>query len=156
MRLLFVCTHNRCRSILAEAITRQRAASRLSIASAGSEPAGVVHPLTLKYLKERGIPVDGLQSKSWESLDDDPVDIVVTVCDRAAGEACPLWLGPAEKVHWGLADPSAVQGDEAAQQQAFFHTIDMLEARIAKLLEFPLERETAAAIAGHMRTLGES
>ena len=155
MRLLFVCTHNRCRSILAEAITRQRAGSRLSVMSAGSKPAGVVHPLTLRYLKERGIPVKGLKSKSWESLDGDPVDIVVTVCDRAAGEACPLWLGSAKKVHWGLADPSAVKGDEAAQRQAFLDTIDTLEARIAKLLEFPLERETATAITGRMSKLGK-
>ena len=98
MNILYICTHNRCRSILSEAITRQNAQGIINAMSAGSQPSGEVHPLSIKYLSEMGYDTAGLISKSWESLkdengDDFIPDVVITVCDQAAGESCPLWLG---------------------------------------------------------------
>ena len=153
MKLLFVCTHNRCRSILAEAIARHLGGNRLDVGSAGSSPAGAVHPLTLKHLAEHGISTNGLASKSWDDVPGPAPDVVVTVCDRAAGEACPLWLGRAEKVHWGLADPSAVSGDEVAVRDAFNTTIATLASRFQALLAPPEALTDAAACARRMREL---
>lgn len=153
MKLLFVCTHNRCRSILAEAIARHLGGGRIDVASAGSSPAGEVHPLTLKHLARHGIPTRGLASKSWDEAPGPAPDVVVTVCDRAAGEACPLWLGNAEKVHWGLADPSAVTGDEAVQREAFDAIITTLQARLGELIAMPDALANPATCAARMREL---
>ena len=153
MHLLFVCTHNRCRSILAEALARQVLGRDIGVQSAGSSPAGAVHPLTLRYLTERGIDSRGLSSKSWDDVDGPAPDIVVTVCDRAAGEACPLWLGDAEKVHWGLSDPSAVAGPESAVRAAFMHTIDELVRRLRKLQPLVERGSTPAEFAQAMRRM---
>ena len=114
MKILYICTHNRCRSILSEAITNHRAAGALIARSAGSQPAGEVHPLSLKYLAEAGIPTRGLKSQSWDEFEDFAPDVVITLCDSAAGESCPLWFGKAIKLHWGLEDPSKLSGDESA------------------------------------------
>ena len=127
MKLLFICTHNRCRSILCEAIASQRGAGSLQAASAGSAPVDAVHPLTLRYLEERGYQTTGLQSQSWEDLAAFNPDRVVTVCDSAAGETCPLWMGEVEKHHWGLSDPSRVEGDDEAIRSAFMAVIDRIE-----------------------------
>ncbi|WP_115718565.1 arsenate reductase ArsC [Gallaecimonas mangrovi] len=142
MKLLFVCTHNRCRSILAEAVTRHFAKGQLEVRSAGSQPAGAVHPLSIKYLQEAGIDTRGLCSQSWDELEAFAPDVVITVCDSAAGESCPLWFGNAIKVHWGLKDPSALESGEREVAQAFRHTIALLERRIKKLLAaMPLKDE---------------
>ena len=130
MKLLFICTHNRCRSILCEAIASQRAASVLQAASAGSAPVETVHPLTLRYLEERGYSTTDLQSQSWHDLQSFEPDRVITVCDSAAGEACPLWMGEVDKHHWGLPDPSRVEGDDAAIRSAFMAVIDRIEAKV--------------------------
>ncbi len=151
MNLLFVCTHNRCRSILAEAVANHVGRGRLRARSAGSSPAGAVHPLTLRYLSECGIPVAGLASTGWDEALEPAPDIVVTVCDRAAGEACPLWLGHAEKVHWGLADPSAIEGDEDTQRDAFLATIATLRERLIALLPFIEAGDTPSQLAEVMR-----
>ena len=134
MKLLFVCTHNRCRSILCEAITSQRGAGLLEAASAGSAPVDAVHPLTLRYLGERGYQTTGLQSQSWEGLAAFNPDRVITVCDSAAGEVCPLWMGEVEKIHWGLPDPSGVEGDEEAVRSAFLVVIDRIENKVDEWL----------------------
>ncbi|EKE78009.1 arsenate reductase ArsC [Gallaecimonas xiamenensis] len=134
MKILFVCTHNRCRSILAEAVARQLGATTLEVRSAGSQPAGQVHPLSLQYLAEAGIATDGLQSQSWDAFEDFAPDLVVTVCDSAAGEQCPVWFGKAVKVHWGLKDPSALAGSPDEIKAAFMATIALLERRIRALL----------------------
>jgi len=139
MKILFICTHNRCRSVLAEAITRQAAGGKIMAASAGSQPAGEVHPLTLKYLAERGINTTGLQSQSWDDLESFAPDAVITVCDSAAGEACPLWLGDTLKVHWGLPDPSKLDGSEEEIHRAFFAVMDTLEDRVRYLSRLPLD-----------------
>ena len=132
MKILFVCTHNRCRSILCEAIASQRGIGLLEAASAGSAPVDAVHPLTLRYLEERGYRTDGLRSQSWHDLETFEPDRVITVCDSAAGEACPLWMGEVEKVHWGLPDPSRVEGDDQAIRSAFMAVIDRIEQKVDK------------------------
>jgi arsenate reductase len=134
VKLLFICTHNRCRSILCEAIANQRGAGVLRAASAGSAPVEVVHPLTLRYLNERGYETLGLSSQSWLDLESFDPDRVITVCDSAAGEACPLWMGEVEKIHWGLPDPSRVEGDDEAIRSAFMAVIDRIENQVDEWL----------------------
>jgi arsenate reductase len=134
LKLLFICTHNRCRSILAEAITRHIAGNVFDVRSAGSQPAGVVFDGTLNFLHERGISAEGLHSESWDAHESFKPDVVITVCDNAAGEACPLWMGDAIRVHWGLSDPSKMT-DAQAQQQAFTEVADVLTQRIKNLAQ---------------------
>ncbi|MCK7596749.1 arsenate reductase ArsC [Microbulbifer sp. CAU 1566] len=141
MKLLFICTHNRCRSILSEAVTNHAASGRLEARSAGSQPSGVVHPLSLKYLQARGIATTGLHSKSWDDLEDWKPDAVITVCDSAAGEACPIWLGDTVKVHWGLSDPSKLEASDDEVAAAFNETIDIIETRVARMLEENLDQK---------------
>ncbi|MFT5320862.1 MAG: arsenate reductase [Pseudohongiellaceae bacterium] len=132
IKILFICTHNRCRSILAEAVAKHVGAGKIIAASAGSEPAGKIHPLTLEALKAAGVSVAGLRSKSWHELEDFAADVVITVCDNAANETCPVWLGNTKKVHWGLADPSALEGSGHSVMLAFQDTIDTLMSRLNK------------------------
>lgn len=134
MKLLFICTHNRCRSIIAEAVCNQYGQGRFIARSAGSQPSGVVHPLSLKYLAEAGISTDGLCSQSWDEHENWQPDMVITVCDSAAGESCPVWFGKAQKVHWGVADPSRLEGDDEQIADAFRDTIALFKSRIEKLL----------------------
>jgi len=133
MKILYICTHNRCRSILSEAITNHEANGLITAKSAGSQPAGEVHPLSLKFLSEAGYSTDGLTSQSWEKLADFNPDLVVTVCDAAAGESCPLWMGNSLKVHWGLSDPSAMSGSLEQQAAAFGACIDEIKHRVDQL-----------------------
>lgn len=141
MNILFVCTHNRCRSILSEAIANQHSNNngRINAFSAGSQPSGQVHPLSLKYLDVAGYKTDGLRSQSWDDFDANTIDLVVTVCDSAANESCPLWMGKQLKVHWGLKDPSKIDGDEETLKAAFLNTIKIIESRISKLLTIDFE-----------------
>ena len=128
MKILFICTHNRCRSILAEAIFNHYG-KNITASSAGSSPVDNVHPLTLQHLQNKEISTEGLQSQSWDDLASFTPDIVITVCDKAAGEQCPLWFGDAEKIHWGLADPSAIEGNADDINKAFNKTIKKLKKR---------------------------
>lgn len=139
MKILYICTHNRCRSILSEAITNYLSQGRLQAYSAGSQPAGEVHPLSLKYLAEKGISVEGLKSQSWDDFESEQPNIVVTVCDSAASESCPVWFGDTAKVHWGLPDPSKLEGSEEAKRDAFMAVMQIIEQRIQKLLDLDLE-----------------
>ena len=139
MKILYICTHNRCRSILSEAITNHLAKGKLQAFSAGSQPVGEVHPLSLKYLAEKGISTEGLKSQSWDEFESVDPDIVVTVCDSAAAEACPVWFGDTVQVHWGLPDPSKLQGTEAEVRDAFYSVMSTIEQRVKKLLELNLE-----------------
>lgn len=135
MKLLFICTHNRCRSILSEAVTNFYGQDVLTARSAGSQPVGEVHPLSLKYLQARGIPTEGLCSQSWDEHESWQPDVVITVCDSAAKETCPVWFGQSINIHWSLVDPSALDGDDAEVAAAFNATINMLKHRIEKLLQ---------------------
>ena len=155
MKLLFICTHNRCRSIIAEAVTRQLGGSRIQARSAGSQPSGEVHPLSLKYLAEQGIDTEGLCSQSWDEHETWQPDVVITVCDQAAGEQCPVWFGRSLKVHWGLADPSRLAGSEEQIAAAFRDTITTLQARITALLEEDLESMPTGQLQQLFTTLGE-
>ena len=149
MKILYICTHNRCRSILSEAITNHLSNGKIQAFSAGSQPAGEVHPLSLKYLAEKGISIEGLQSQSWDDFETEQPDIVVTVCDNAANEACPVWFGDTIKLHWGLPDPSKLEGSEAELRDAFFAVMTTIEKRVQQLLDLNLatltlsERKTA-------------
>ena len=140
MRFLFVCTHNACRSVLAEVITRTKGQGRLQTASAGSSPAGRIHPLTLHYLEQAGYETDGLQSQGMDELGDFVPDVVITVCDSAAEEPCPVWLGNAINVHWGLPDPSHLEGSTQDRDKAFTQVMATISARIDCLLAQPLEQ----------------
>ncbi|MFT5314067.1 MAG: arsenate reductase [Paraglaciecola sp.] len=135
MKILYICTHNRCRSILSEAITNHVANGLIEARSAGSQPVGEVHPLSLKYLQEAGISTEGLRSQSWDEFEDFAPDIVVTVCDAAAAETCPVWFAHTIKVHWGLADPSKLTGSEQEIAEAFRGTITQITQRVHSLLQ---------------------
>ena len=132
-RLLFICTHNRCRSILCESIARKLGEGRIESASAGSAPAGAVYPGSIAALERHGYPTEGLISESWQDKAAFAPTMVITVCDSAAGESCPLWMGDTPRRHWGLADPSKLN-DPGAQAEAFEAVIGDIEARIKALL----------------------
>lgn len=132
--ILYICTHNRCRSILSEAITNDIGQGKLRAYSAGSAPSGQVHPLSLKFLEQQNIATDGLTSQSWDAFEDTPIDVVVTVCDQAAAEACPVWFGKQAKLHWGLSDPSKVEGSDDEIQRAFLECIEEIKARVEQML----------------------
>lgn len=133
MKLLYICTHNRCRSILSEAITADLAADVIDVRSAGSEPAGQVHPSTLQALQRAGIDHRGWRSESLQAHQTFAPDVVITVCDHAAAEACPVWLGNALRLHWGLPDPSKLQLDEVNTQVAFDQVIAEIRQRVMRL-----------------------
>jgi len=139
MNILFLCTGNSCRSILAEAAFNHLAPVGWKAMSAGSQPTGQVHPRSLALLEREGIPTEGLSSKSWDSLSETP-DIVITVCASAAGETCPAYLGPVLRAHWGVDDPAKATGSEKEINAAFVHTYRVLRTRIETLLASPLDR----------------
>lgn len=139
-RILFLCTGNSARSILAEATLRAWAGDRFEVASAGSQPTGRVNPFALQQLAAEGIATAGLRSKSWDEFaaaDAAPMDLVVTVCDAAAAEACPVVFGDFLRVHWGLPDPAAVEGDDAARRAAVARAHGTIKARLLALLALP-------------------
>ncbi len=133
MKILYICTHNRCRSILSEAITNHYGDGLLNARSAGSQPVGQVHPLSIKYLNQVGIATDQLKSQSWDEMRSFVPDVVITVCDSAAKESCPVWFGHSLQVHWGLSDPSKLSGDDALIENAFMQTIQTIKERVIEL-----------------------
>jgi arsenate reductase len=157
--VLFLCTGNTARSILAEGILRKDGAGRFNAFSAGSQPKGVVNPYALKTLEAFEYPTDGLRSKSWEEFSgpDAPVmDFVFTVCDNAAGEACPIWPGQPMTVHWGIEDPAAVEGTDIERQAAFNLAFRYMKTRISLLLATPVSRLDKLTMKARLQEIGES
>ncbi|GAA0776468.1 arsenate reductase ArsC [Roseibium denhamense] len=135
--ILFVCTANSARSVLGEALLRHKGDDGYQTFSAGSTPRGTVNPDALKCLERNGLPAAGFRSKSWEEFagaDAPQMDLIVTVCDSAAGEACPVWPGHPLVVHWGIPDPASVEGEEASRAAAFDLAYQRLERRIDAML----------------------
>lgn len=137
MNILFLCTGNSCRSILAEATLNHLAPNAIRAMSAGSQPTGEVHPRSIALLKSKGISTEGCFSKSWDNLPQVP-DIVVTVCGNAAGEICPAYLGNVVRTHWGVADPAKATGTEAEIQASFEQAYQVLRKRIGAFLALPI------------------
>ncbi|GGD65616.1 arsenate reductase ArsC [Lacimicrobium alkaliphilum] len=154
LKILYICTHNRCRSILSEAITNHLGNGRIVAKSAGSQPSGEVHPLSTFYLEEQGIATDALESQSWDEFEDFGADLVITVCDSAAGESCPLWFGKSLKMHWGLTDPSKLTGSEEDKADAFRSTIKEIAQRVQQLLKLDLENISPNQLQNALKELG--
>ncbi|EVT71604.1 arsenate reductase [Stenotrophomonas maltophilia 5BA-I-2] len=137
-RVLFLCTGNSARSVLAEATLRASAGHRFEVFSAGSQPTGEVNPFALAQLQAEGIATAGLRSKSWDEFaDGTPMDLVITVCDAAAAEACPVVFGDFVRAHWGLPDPAAVDGSAEDKAAAFAQAHAIVKARLLALLALP-------------------
>ena len=153
--VLFICTGNSCRSIMAEALLAHHGGSRVSAHSAGSHPAGYVHPMALQALSARGIDAGQAKSQSWDEFANRPFDAVLTVCDAAAGEACPWFPGPAVRAHWGVPDPAAFAGSDEAVLDFFRTTCGRLEQRVQALLELPLETLEPAALQQQLAAIGQ-
>lgn len=154
MRVLFMCTANSCRSILSEALFNHLAPEGFQALSAGSFPKGQVLPRSLATLERAGIATTGLYSKGNDAFADNPPDIVITVCDKAAGEACPVYFGPALKAHWNLEDPSAVLGDEACVDAAFRATLAHIEQRCQAFLDLPFNRLSREQLQHELNRIG--
>ena len=140
--ILFLCTGNSARSILAEGLMNHRGKGRFRAFSAGSYPKGAVHPMALDLLTEV-LPTDGMRSKSWNQFvtpGAPQMDFIFTVCDQAAGEVCPIWLGNPMTAHWGVPDPAAAEGTEIERRRAFRDALRALEARIKLFVNLPLEK----------------
>ena len=156
-QILILCTGNSARSIMAEAIINTFGAGRFVAHSAGSQPAGRVHPLALEKLSAIGYPTAQLRSKSWDEFaaaDAPQMDFIITVCDNAAGETCPLWPGQPISAHWGFPDPAAVQGSEAEQRAAFEQVFQRITQRVRLLLDLPLASLDALAIRRELQNIG--
>lgn len=154
MKILFLCTHNACRSILCEAIARDLANGRIEVASAGSKPSGEVHRQTLRHLEKRSYPTANLHSKGFDDVADFKPDAVITVCDQAAKESCPIWLGSAIKAHWGLPDPTR-QLSATKMEEMFGEVIITIERRIKRLLTEPDLNLPNPKLDGLLKRIGE-
>jgi len=158
-RVLFLCTGNSARSILAESLLNHWGKPRFKGLSAGSHPKGAVHPLALELLATRGLPTAGLRSKSWDEFagpDVPDLDFVFTVCDNAAGEVCPYWPGQPVTAHWGVEDPAAAVGSEAEQRLAFRRAYTILGARIRLFLSLPLATLDRIRLKEQIEAIGRS
>lgn len=146
VKILVLCTGNSCRSIMAEALLNHHSKGRILAKSAGSNPVGQVNPLTLEVLKKNNISIEGLYSKSWDVFETENFDIVITVCDNAAKEPCPLYLGKTLMTHWGLEDPAAFEGDEKQKEIEFQKAFNIIQSRILALLDIEFEKYSGAKL----------
>lgn len=157
--VLFLCTGNSARSVLAESVLRKDGAGRFRSFSAGSTPKGAVHPLALRTLQSMDYPIDGMRSKSWlefAAADAPVMDFVFTVCDNAAGEACPLWPGQPTTAHWGIEDPAVVEGTEIERLAAFSVAFRYLKNRIGAFVNLPLSGIDRLSLGTKLREIGRS
>ena len=157
--ILFLCTGNSARSIMAEALVTTMSHGRFKGFSAGSQPGGKVNPFAIEKVKETGYPMDNLRSKSWDefSLADAPkMDFIITVCDNAAGETCPFWPGQPISTHWSFEDPAAVEGTDAQKRAAFSKIFKQIVARMNTFLALPVEKLEKHAILHEMKRIGDT
>lgn len=155
--VLFLCTHNSCRSVIAECIMNAVGAGKFKAFSAGSHPSGTINASALALLERMKHPVEGLHSKSWDEFAAQgapPVDFIFTVCDDAAGETCPIWPGKPMTAHWGVADPSRAEGTEAEKAQAFADTYRMLNQRISTFVNLPVASLDRLTLQARMDDIG--
>lgn len=155
MNILFLCTANSCRSILAEAVFNHLAPVSMRAVSAGSNPCGWVHPQSLKSLARAGIDQAGLYSKSQEVHAKLQPDVVITLCDNAANVPCPAYFDQAFKAHWGLADPAAQQGTEEEVNAVFDQTVQVIRARVERFLQLPLANLQAEQLQQELLRIGQ-
>lgn len=157
--VLFLCTHNSARSILAESYLNRVGKGRFFVYSAGSHPSGIINPMTIKILRRGGYAVDGLRSKSWNEFavpGAPQMDFVITVCDSAAGEACPVWPGQPMTAHWGFEDPSQAKGTEEERHRVFQKVFRQITARIQLFLSLPMEQLDALSLQRRLEDIGKS
>ncbi len=157
--VLFLCTGNSARSILAEAVLNQDGRGLFKAFSAGSQPKGAVHPMALKVLESFGYAASGARSKSWDEFaapDAPKMDFVFTVCDNAAGEACPVWPGQPVTAHWGIEDPAAVQGTSFEQEAAFVEALGYMRNRISAFTALPVAMLDRTSLTAKVREIGHS
>ncbi|HRQ15216.1 MAG TPA: arsenate reductase ArsC [Promineifilum sp.] len=157
LNVLFLCTHNSARSIIAEAVLNRVGKGAFRGFSAGSAPSGRVHPYALDLLRQLDYPTDAMKSKSWEEFsgpDAPKMDFVFTVCDNAASETCPVWPGQPMSAHWGLPDPSAAEGNESERRLAFADTHRMLMQRISVFTSLPLSVLTKQSLQRRLDDIG--
>jgi len=159
LNVLFLCTGNSARSIIAEALMNHWGRGRFAGFSAGSTPKGKVHPISLDLLRQMKLPTDGLRSKSWDEFarpGAPHMDFVFTVCDNAASESCPVWPGQPMSAHWGVADPAAVEGSETDQWLAFRQAFRELEARIKIFTSLPIQSLDRVKLQARLHEIGKS
>ncbi|MFY9326876.1 MAG: arsenate reductase ArsC [Georgfuchsia sp.] len=157
--VLILCTGNSARSILAEAIFNRDGRDRFHAYSAGSHPAGYVNPYALELLQREGFDISNLRSKSWDEFavaSSPQMDLVLTVCDNAVGEMCPVWPGQPISAHWGIEDPAAVEGRDEDKRRAFFRAFNFLQRRIALFLALPLDKLDRISIKRELEQIGNS
>ena len=153
MNILFLCTGNSCRSIIAEATFNHLAQPNIRAMSAGSNPTGEIHPRSIALLNKKGINTDGYYSKSWHDLRFSP-DIVITVCGNAAGETCPAYLGEVMRAHWGVDDPAKVTGTDVEMNTSFENAYKILRNRILAFLALPLDKIDKATLQSELNNIG--
>lgn len=155
--VLFICTGNSARSIMAEGLLNAMGKGRFKAFSAGSHPKGAVHPLALQELQSLRIPTDGFRSKGWDEFaapGAPEMDFVFTVCDQAAGEVCPVWPGQPMTAHWGMPDPAAVEGSDDAKRQAFKSAAVTMKRRLELMMALPMDKLDALAIHKEVKDIG--
>ena len=156
IKVLVLCTGNSCRSILGEALFNHLGQGEVKAFSAGSFPTGKVNPNALATLTDHGLPIDGYSSQSWDKFENQNMDIVITVCDNAAGETCPAYLNNAIRAHWGIPDPAHITGAEEEIKTAFEDTYSALEARIKKMLALPLSKLSDQELTVALNEIGQT
>ena len=157
--VLFLCTGNSARSILAEVLLNQGGKGRFKAYSAGSFPKGEVNPHAIRLLDTLKLPTDGLRSKSWDEFAKPgapPLDFIITVCDNAAGEACPYWPGSPMTAHWGFPDPAKVEGDDETKRAAFAKTAQAIAHRLRLFLALPVEKLDRLSLQNELRALAST